>query len=260
MFTLHRAQRIIDPLMRTACVVALALLFCTLIAPIAGAQSPPDAASTAMPSLQPDGAPLAWYEALFIVFLTFWVMFSPLRSIGVYAAMTANLSESHARAFARRAVITAAIAGLVVGILGQFILDEWGISIPALLMAISVVLFLVSIRNLLFASRTTIAPVSLDESDAKAIQLVFPHILSPYGIASLILMMALSHTLLGDVFVFVVFLAVMALTYNTYHTARMILARGGAVLAILGAVMGVLLVALSIQLFINAVYLLLSGA
>ena len=78
------------------------------------------------------------------------------------------------------------------------------------------------------------------------------NVLSPYGIAIFILFLAVSRNFVNDLYIFGIFLIVMLLNLATMRYARGIVRRGGTLLAILGAVIGVLLVALSVQMILDA--------
>jgi multiple antibiotic resistance protein len=82
--------------------------------------------------------------------------------------------------------------------------------------------------------------------------LAFPTLITPYGAAVLIVLLAASPDRARDLAILGLFVAVMAVDLLAMWFARPILARGKAVLAILGAVLGILQVALAVQILLAA--------
>ena len=129
-------------------------------------------------------------------------------------------------------------------------------SLPALHIAAGIVLLLVALQSLL-ASYSP--PSEAPEPHPRRLNfilspLVYPIILSPYGIATFILILASKYTvgLYSDLMVVGMFLAVMAVNLVVMWFARTIVRYGGSFLLILGAVFGVLQVALAIKMILDA--------
>ena len=87
-------------------------------------------------------------------------------------------------------------------------------------------------------------------------QLAVPLILTPYGVATLVLILAVTHDPQRQALVFGLFLAVMLLDLLAMWYARPIVHWGGGLLALVGSVLGVLQVALALQLILEALGLL----
>jgi multiple antibiotic resistance protein len=118
------------------------------------------------------------------------------------------------------------------------------------------VLFLVALKNLLAqfeahpdAGRPDAAPPELKVA---VTPLAFPTIVTPYGIAALVVLMALSPTAQGRWVVGGIVVAIMLANLVIMMLARRILPAMAIVLPILGAVLGVVQVALGLQIINNA--------
>ena len=89
-------------------------------------------------------------------------------------------------------------------------------------------------------------------------QLAFPTIVTPYGIAALVVFMALSADLQGRLTIGAILLGIMPLNLIVMLVTKRILPVLGLVLPILGAVLGVVQVALGLQIINNSLRALLA--
>lgn len=191
--------------------------------------------------------------SLGMTFTAFVVMLGPLKLVGPFAKLTSDLSEDEARRIAARAIGFACGGGLVAAVMGQNTLVSWGISFPVLHLAAGIVLLLVALRTVM----AQYEPVSESATAAPArnialTPLAFPTILTPHGIAIFILLLAVAPDPSRDAAIIGLFAAVMALNWLVMWFARPIVRRGGVFLAILGSVLGILQVALAVQMMLAA--------
>ena len=82
--------------------------------------------------------------------------------------------------------------------------------------------------------------------------LAFPTIVTPYGIAALVVFLAVSQSVEGRLTVGAIVVAIMALNLIVMLLARRLRRVLGLVLPILGAVLGVVQVALGLQIINNS--------
>jgi multiple antibiotic resistance protein len=185
----------------------------------------------------------------------FFVTLGPFKILGPFVRMTHHLDEGVARGLALRVFLVSVCSLLVAAFLGRALLDKWGVSIPALLIAVGIIFFLVAIRMVLAQYDPEPATVTpLPESPwAATLRLTFPTVLTPYGIASVIALVALAMEPARVGMILGVAVTVMVVNLVAMLFARKIL-RGLTllVLQLLGAVLGVLQVALSIQIILWA--------
>jgi multiple antibiotic resistance protein len=153
-------------------------------------------------------------------------------------------------------VRTAAIATLVAvggGFLGSQMISKWQVSVGSLTLAAGIIFFLVALRMLLhqYEPEPPAAPAQQGPADptSAALGLIFPVALTPYGIAGVIVLLTTSGDWQRTLVILGLLLLVMMLDLFAMMFARIIL-KGPAmiVLKLVGAVMGVLQVALSIEL------------
>ena len=190
------------------------------------------------------------------IFTLLFIMLGPLKLLGPFVQRTRGLDDAMVRHIAFWTFVIAT-AGIVVGsLIGRAMLAQWHVSIPALQITAGIVFFLVALRQLLeqYEPVHPPAPEPLPPAPfAAASRLVFPMVLTPYGIAAVIALLAASTesrrilTTLGLV------LVVMVLNLVAMSLARRILVGGVVmVLQVVGAVLAVLQVALSVEIILGA--------
>jgi len=194
------------------------------------------------------------------IFTLFFVTLGPLKVIGPFAQRTRGVENATAKRIAWRAFAIATVAALVGGFLGRGMLEQWHVSGAALMLAAGIIFFLVALKQLLeqYAppQAATVAPLPASPL-AAAGQIVFPSVLTPYGIAALIALLANSQDTRRTAIIVGLLLLVMSSNLIVMLFARRILT--GPVmltLQVLGAVLGVLQVALSVEIILTAVRLL----
>lgn len=196
-----------------------------------------------------------WSLAEAFAFL--FVTLGPLNVIAPFAAMTKGRASASKRRLAFKASLVATIALLVAAALGAKTLQAWGVSAGALLLAAGAILFLVALQPVLagYNSRGPRVPSAAaadpapSESELALSPLAFPTIVTPYGLALLILLFTLYPLGSGGLRILLVAVFVLALDLLamlcTDLIAKIPFIKPG--LDILGCVMGVLLVALGVQ-------------
>jgi multiple antibiotic resistance protein len=187
-----------------------------------------------------------------MIFTAFMVMLGPMKLVAPFASLTSQMDEKSARSVGSKAFLYACVGGIVAAVVGQNTLVSWRISLPALHLTAGVVLLLVALKAVLaqYESETekpTSAPPNLALSP-----LAFPTILTPHGIAIFILLLAITRDPYREAYIIILFLAVMVLNWFAMRYARPIMRRGAIGLAILGAVLSVLQVALGVQIMVEA--------
>jgi len=187
------------------------------------------------------------------IFILFFVTLGPFKLLGPFEQQTRDLSSTALRGIAVRAFAIALIAVIVGGTLGTALAAKWRISVPAIEIATGLTLFLVAIRLVLAAYEPVPAPQPLPEAPmAAALRLTFPLVVSPYGIAALIALLASTDDPATIRATYVILVVVMVLNLLAMFYARSMM-RGLTllVLQVLGSVLGVLQVALAVQIIIR---------
>lgn len=194
------------------------------------------------------------------VFTLLFLMLGPFKIVGPFLQTTKGADAATTRQVAVWATLYSAAALLIAGFLGEKFLGSYGIPLPVLALSGGLILFLVALRNILeqFAppeahADTAVFPQESARSLALA-PLAFPTIVTPYGIAALIVFLAYSDSMEGRLIIAAVVVAIMALNLVIMLAARRLLPVLSLVLPILGAVLGVVQVALGLQIINNALH------
>ena len=190
------------------------------------------------------------------IFTLLFLMLGPFKIIGPFTRLTKGADDRLAHRIAWTSIGFASAALLVAAFLGGSILDSYRIPVPVMALTGGLVLFLVALRNLLEqfetepdAGRPDAAPPDLKVA---LTPLAFPTIVTPYGIAALVVLMAVIPAAQGRLMVGGIVVAIMLANLVIMMLARKIPPVMGIVLAILGAVLGVVQVALGLQIINNA--------
>src|SRR5262249_20946256 len=137
--------------------------------------------------------------------------------------------------------------------LGERLLEQYHINLAVLGLATGIILFLVALRTIL--QQFTPPP----RSDAEAapptlhmalMPLAFPTIVTPYGIAALIVFIALSPDVEGRLLIGVLVVAIMLVNLVAMLLARRILRLVGVFLEILAVVLGIIQFALGLDIIV----------
>jgi len=193
----------------------------------------------------------AWSIPALLLPLVFMMM-GPIGLIPVFVGATAGQEPAAKRRVARRAAGLAAIAALLAVMLGAGILKAWGASPGSLVIAAGALLGLSALKNLLFRGAPK-AP-AVPPADPALSPLAIPTIVSPYGVGVLIVFVAYlpggaAKLAIAGVALFIIALDWLAMR----HADRLMGWIGPAALTLLGAVFGVLQLALGIEMIISGI-------
>jgi multiple antibiotic resistance protein len=201
------------------------------------------------------------------VFTLLFVTIGPMKVIGPFAAMTRGRDRAFKRQLAWKGIVIAAISALAAATVGVNVLRKWGVSFEALLLTAGIVLFLVALRAVMeqYSPETHHAATGEPNAPAPTVAalafspLAFPTLVTPYGIAILIMLVTpLPSSDPGVPRVLAIAAAVLALDLLAMLFADRILASpfAAAGLRILGATLSVLQIALGVQAIVGALRLL----
>ena len=186
-----------------------------------------------------------------------FLMLGPTKIIGPFVKLTAGADRTLERKIAFNAIAFSAAALLIAGLLGEMILKKHSVPLPILALAAGVILFLVAIQDTVRHFRFSTPEDSEKTSAAPSLNLAldplaFPVIVTPYGIAAVIVFLSFAPTVQVQVQIGLIVVAILVLDFLTMLFARKLLGVLGIALAILGAVLGVVQVALGIQIIHNS--------
>jgi small neutral amino acid transporter SnatA (MarC family) len=196
------------------------------------------------------------------VFAMLFLMLGPFKIIGPFFKVTRGADARLTRQIAVWATIFSALALLIAGFLGENILSSYGIPLPVLALSGGVILFLVALKNVLEqfeAPEPHTDDVGVPPAAAMKVALAplaFPTIVTPYGIAAVVVLVAFSQSLESRLTIGAVVVAIMVLNLIVMLVARRLQTVLAFVLPIFGAVLGVVQVALGLQIINNALRML----
>ena len=190
------------------------------------------------------------------IFTLFFVTLGPLKIIGPFAQQTHGLAPATVRGIALRVFVLSLIAVALGGLLGRALVLNWQISMPALLISTGVIFFLVALQVVLEQyepPREAVASSLPSDLKAAALKITFPTVVTPYGIAALIALLAATDQTASPALIWGVLFGVMVLNLLAMLFAHAVM-HGMVVLGmrLLGAVLGVMQVALAVQIVLVA--------
>lgn len=187
--------------------------------------------------------------------LLFVTLGPPLKVPAAYFDVTRTLEPRAAKQLATRAFAFALAASLLGGAVGAALMAKWHISIPAMTLAAGVVFFLVSLRGVLAEYDAHMHPPVAPDPAApvpSAFRIAVPMLVTPYGMAAIILLVARSRQMERGLTVGALVIAVMLLNLLAMRYARPILRFIGTIpLQLFTTIVGVLTIGLSLQILIS---------
>jgi len=181
-------------------------------------------------------------------------MMGPIGVIPLFAALTATLDVPTRNAMALRASLLSLAALAVAVFIGATVLEGWGISRGALIMAAGLIVTLSALLPLLQRQQPPQRSdgAAASPRDLATSPIAFPGIVSPKGIAVLIIFVAYFPAMDAKLTVFAVAGGLLVLNYLGMRSASWFMATIGMVpLLVLGAVFGVLQVALGVEMLVD---------
>ena len=191
------------------------------------------------------------------IFTIFFITIGPLKLLGPFVQRTHGLDDTTVRQIAVRAFLLATISAIAGGFLGAVLLANWHVSIGAMVITAGLVFLLVGLRQILEQYEPPHAPdpnvPALPAAPtAAALKLLFPIVLTPFGIAAVIVLLALSPGGERTGLIVGMVVVVMLLNLVSMLFARKIMVGATiVVLQILGAVLGILQAGLAVQIMLR---------
>lgn len=212
-------------------------------------------AETALRELQQ--APLVRFSVLALSSIFFLV--DPFAAIGSFLAITGNMDAERRNRMARKAAITCFIVLTAFALGGQYIFQMFGIKLPAFEIAGGLILVLIGL-DMLQAKRSPTQEATGDKEEAAAkedagiVPLGIPMLAGPGAISSVMVLVGQVPTLwnwemaavLGSIAV-----TALASYWVLAGASRVRAVMGETGIRILVRIMGLLLVALAMQFFVN---------
>jgi len=181
----------------------------------------------------------------------------PFAALPTFLAVTAGVDAQRRRKMAWKASVTALVVLSAFAVAGQYIFKIFGITLPAFEIAGGVILLLIGL-DMLEAKRSPTQESSEEATDAQSkedagiVPLGIPMLAGPGAIASVMVLVGQAQTKWQMVAILAAIFITAAICYlvlgNSDKVAR---ALGDTGIRILVRIMGLLLVALAVQYFVN---------
>lgn len=190
------------------------------------------------------------------VFIMLFLMLGPIKILMPFVNMTRGSDAAFRRRLATRAVLFSTAALAVAGLLGNSMLDNFNIAVPVLALTGGLILFLVALQTVL--QQAAWPPRPRPEEPPAGLHLAFsplafPIIVTPYGIAAVIVFAALAQDdYVVKLVVGGVVLVILALDWLAMLFAETILRWFGPVLQVFAVVLGITQTALGLQVIIHS--------
>jgi small neutral amino acid transporter SnatA (MarC family) len=126
------------------------------------------------------------------VFTVLFVTLGPVKILGPFVQMTRGVDDATVRQIAVRAWVLGVIAVVLGGFVGRALLANWHVSVAAMLVAGGIIFFLVGLAIVLeqYHPGEAPAPPLAASPMAAAMRIAFPTVVTPYGIAAVIVLLA----------------------------------------------------------------------
>ena len=193
------------------------------------------------------------------IFVILFLMLGPVKILLPFAEMTRHGDAAFRHELAGRAILFSAAALLLAAALGDKMIANFGIPVPVLALAGGLIFFLVALNTILeqFAAPPLPKPeVAPRDLHALAVRLAFPIVVTPSGVAAIIVFCALAKNddrqllTIGGIT-----LAILLLDWLAMLFAEPILRWGRFALQIFAVILGVIQVSLGLQLMLRGLSL-----
>lgn len=195
------------------------------------------------------------------MFTLFFVTLGPLKVLGPFAQRTHGLDDATVRRIAVTSFLIGTLGIVAGGFVGRALLAKWNISLGSMTIAAGIIFLLVALKQLLEQYEAPEAPQAVAplpaSPTAAALRILFPIVLTPYGIAAVIALLAASGEATRTETIVALVIGVMVLNLIAMLFARRILVGVTMlVLQILGGVLGVLQAALAVEFILGGLRML----
>jgi len=228
----------------------IALLVWTLLAAVlpSGAASAAELPGVAIAT--PDVGPR---KILLILFL----MLGPIKILVPFVTLTQGMDAGLRKQLATRSIVFAVAAIALAGVFGRVMMANFNVSVPVLALTGGIVLFLVALRTVLqqsFVSSARPRQGKIDPGLNLALTpLAFPTIVTPYGIAAVIVFATLLQEDLGaELILAAIVILILAMDWLAMIYADAILKSLGTALQVFAVILGVAQIALGLQIIFHS--------
>jgi len=189
------------------------------------------------------------------LFLLLFLMLGPFKILGPFVKITKNADLVLLRKIALRAILFSIISLALAAFLGGNIMNNYGIPVPILALSAGIILFLVALLNVIQQFHPAEPAADNDKVPSMAVAIspiAFPIVVTPYGIATVIVFITLSPDMNSQLIVLAMVAGIMLLNLLVMVFARSLFKPLSMILPVLGAILGVIQVALGLKIIYNS--------
>jgi multiple antibiotic resistance protein len=189
-------------------------------------------------------------------FVTLFVVLDPIGSVPIFLNATARVDPAARKKVALRAVLVAVLVLLLFLYLGQFLLEEMHIGIPAFRIAGAVILFVFAL-HMIFSGHHSSGETEATRtaSEIAVFPVAMPGIASPGALCAVVLLTdndrysLIDQTITGGLTLLVMVIVLLALLLAT----RIQRTLGNAGISVITQIMGLILASFSVQQMIDGI-------
>lgn len=182
------------------------------------------------------------------LFTLFFIVFGPLKLLGPFAKATREMPSSAITSLAIRAILIISPLLVVLSLVGMKLMQKWTIPIAILIITAGLIFSYVAF-SMILSHKEEPSSANLNPGDLSPLGIALTMILTPYGIATLIVVLALSHDANRMLLVFATLFANLILNLLAMIFIRALMGKVFTMgLKILGSVLGVLQAALALHM------------
>jgi len=186
------------------------------------------------------------------ILMIFLVTIGPLKASIVYTTLTANADPAFRRSVAIKTVVTSTVVAILFVVAGEFLLKVFHVSIPALKIAGGLILLLYALSMVMGdESNKSGHAGTVQSTDIGIYPLAMPLMATPQGLVAIVTITATATSTNEVLLVAGLILGIMAFNFVFLLAAHRIIGLiGPSALQIVARIVGLLLVALAVQLMI----------
>lgn len=186
------------------------------------------------------------------MFAFLFLMLGPIKILGPFVQMTRGSDAAFAKRLAFRAFLYSCATLAFAAVIGEKSMRKFRISVAVLGIAAGIILFLVALQTVMqqFDSEKQARHEYEPTLKLAVSPLAFPTIVTPYGVAAVIVFMTLTPDFVTKSEIFAVLLGLMLLDLVAMLFAEPVLKYAGMPLQLLGTVLGIIQVALGLQIIV----------
>jgi len=190
------------------------------------------------------------------VFMGFFAIMNPIANIPVFLGLVGDLSKSERKKIAKTSCITAFVIVACFVVLGKYLFQLFGITIPAFKITGGILLFYVGFEMLQSKTSTIHHQQDVEPDEGVAVSPLAIPILAGPGTIVTAMSNVTSGSFLQVAIVIVIFAVMILLTYLAFSASELIVKRlGNHLILVIGKIMGLILAIMGTGMVIDGIKL-----